>query len=49
MLNESFKAKATIPSSIYVHEAIFDKSYSYSYAIPSSCRFALQIYINDIL
>jgi len=47
MLNESFITKATIPSSIYAHGAIFNKSYSY--AVPSSCTFALQIYIDDIL
>lgn len=47
MLNESFITKAVLPSSIYGHGAIFDKSYTF--AIPSQCTFALQIYIDDIL
>jgi len=47
MLNESFITKAKIPSSIYAHGAIFNKSYSF--AVPSSCTFALQINIPEIL
>ena len=44
--NESFITKAVLPDSIYSEAAIFD--IGYSYAIPSSCNFLLELKIEDI-
>lgn len=47
MLNESFITKATLPSSIYNHASQFD--IGYQFAVPSSCSFAIEIKIDDIV
>lgn len=47
MLNENFITKAVLPESIYAEAAKFDLGYSF--ATPSTCSFALQISISDIL
>lgn len=44
--NESFITKAVLPDSIYAEAAIFN--IGYSYAIPSSCNFLLELKIEDI-
>lgn len=44
--NESFITKAVLPDSIYSEAAIFN--IGYSYAIPSSCNFLLELKIEDI-
>lgn len=46
-LNESFITKAVLPDSIYAEAAIFNLGYSF--AIPSSCNFLLELKIEDIL
>lgn len=47
MMNESFITKAQLPSSIYNNASIFD--ISYRFATPSSCKFALQLSIDDVI
>lgn len=44
--NESFITKAVLADSIYAEAAIFN--IGYSYAIPSSCMFLLELKIEDI-
>ena len=44
--NESFITKAVLADSIYAEAAIFNLGYSY--AIPSSCNFLLELRIDDI-
>jgi hypothetical protein len=44
--NESFITKAVLSDSIYAEAAIFN--IGYSYAIPSSCNFLLELRIEDI-
>lgn len=44
--NESFITKAVLPDSIYAEAAIFN--IGYSFAIPSSCHFLLELKIEDI-
>ena len=44
--NESFITKAVLADSIYAEAAIFN--IGYSYAIPSSCNFLLELKIEDI-
>lgn len=47
MINESFISKATLPSSIYSAAALYDLGYTF--ATPSKCHFALQLWIPDII
>lgn len=47
MLNESFITKAVLPESIYAEAAKYDLGYSF--AVPSKCNFALQLYLEDLL
>ena len=47
MINESFITKAQLPSSIYSHAALFELGYSY--AVPSSATFALQLNMEDVI
>ena len=47
MINEAFITKAQLPSSIYSHAALFELGYSY--AVPSSATFALQLSIRDVI
>ena len=47
MINEAFITKAQLPSSIYSHAALFELGYSY--AVPSSATFALQLSIKDVI
>lgn len=47
MLNESFITKAVLPESIYAEAAKYDLGYSF--AVPSKCNFALQLYLEDVL
>ena len=46
-LNENFITKAVLSDSIYSEAAIFD--IGYSFAIPSSCNFLLELKISDLL
>ena len=46
-LNESFITKAVLPNSIYSEAALYNLGYSF--AIPSKCSFALEIWIDDII
>lgn len=45
-LNENFITKAVMPDSVYAEAAIFDLGYSF--AIPSSCNFLLELKIEDL-
>lgn len=45
--NESFITKAALPDSIYSEAAIFN--IGYSYAIPSTCNFLLEINVEDLI
>lgn len=45
-LNENFITKAVMPDSVYAEAAIFDLGYSF--AIPSSCNFLLELRIEDL-
>lgn len=47
MINEAFITKAQLPSSIYSHAALFELGYSF--AVPSSATFALQLSMDDII
>lgn len=47
MMNESFITRAVLPNSIYSEAALFD--IGYTFATPSRCSFALQLWIEDIL
>ena len=47
MINESFISRATLPSSIYSSAALYNLGYSF--ATPSKCHFALQLWIPDII
>lgn len=47
MMNESFITRATLPNSIYSDASLYDLGYSF--ATPSKCSFALQIWLPDII
>lgn len=47
MINESFISRAVLPNSIYSEAALFN--IGYTFATPSKCSFAIQIWIEDVL
>lgn len=47
MLNESFITRAVLPNSIYSEASLFDLGYTF--ATPSRCNFALQLWLEDII
>ena len=47
MMNESFITRAILPNSIYSEAALFD--IGYTFATPSRCNFALQLWTEDVL
>lgn len=47
MINESFISRAVLPSSIEADAAIY--GLGYSYATPTQCNFALEIWLDDIV
>ena len=47
MINEAFITKAVLPSSIYANAAAYNLGYRF--AVPSTCSFAIQIRIDDII
>lgn len=47
MLNESFITRAELPSSIYSDASLFNLGYTY--AVPSTCYFGLQLWLPDII
>ena len=47
MLNESFITRSVLPNSIYSEAALFNLGYSF--ATPSKCSFALEIWLDDII
>lgn len=47
MMNEAFITKAILPQSIYADASLYN--IGYSFAIPSRCNFALELWIPDIL
>jgi len=47
MLNESFITRAVLPNSIYSEASLFDLGYTF--ATPSKCSFAVQIWMEDII
>ena len=47
MLNENFITRSIMPNSIYSEAGLFDLGYTF--ATPSRCQFALQLWIDDIL
>ena len=47
MMNESFITKAVLPESIYAEAALF--GLGYTYAVPSTCSFALQLSLSDVV
>lgn len=47
MLNESFVSRAVLPSSIYADAAVYN--IGYRFATPSSCTFAVEIKVDDVL
>lgn len=47
MMNEAFPTKASLPESLYAQASMFDLGYQF--AVPSKCKFALQIQISDIV
>lgn len=47
MLNENFITRAILPNSIYSEAGLFDLGYTF--ASPSRCNFAVQIWIDDLL
>lgn len=47
MMNEAFITRATLPKSIYSEAALFDLGYTF--ATPSKCSFALQLWIEDVI
>ena len=47
MMNESFITRAILPQSIYSEASLFDLGYSF--AIPTSCNFALQLSLEDVI
>lgn len=47
MLNENFITKAVLPESIYAEAGLFD--IGYTFASPSRCNFALEVWIEDII
>lgn len=46
MINESFITRAVMPESIYSTASVYNLGYSY--AIPATCRFGIQISLEDI-
>ncbi len=47
MINESFITRAILPNSIYSEASLFDLGYTF--ATPSKCEFALQLWLPDII
>lgn len=47
MMNEAFISRAVLPNSIYSEAALFD--IGYTFATPSKCSFALQLWTDDVL
>ncbi len=47
MMNESFITRAILPESIYSDASLFDLGYTF--ATPSKCGFALQLWLPDII
>lgn len=47
MMNESFITRAVLPDSIYSEASLFDLGYTF--ANPSKCEFALQLWLEDII
>lgn len=47
MMNESFITRAVLPNSIYSEASLYDLGYTF--ATPSRCNFALQLWLPDII
>ena len=47
MMNESFITRAVLPNSIYSEASLYDLGYRF--ATPSSCNFALQLWLPDVV
>lgn len=47
MMNEAFITRATLPNSIYSEASLFNLGYTF--ATPSRCKFALQIWLPDVI
>lgn len=47
MMNESFITRAVLPDSIYSEASLFNLGYTF--ANPSKCEFALQLWLDDII
>lgn len=47
MMNESFITRAVLPSSIYSEASLFNLGYTF--ATPSQCNFAVQVWLDDII
>lgn len=47
MMNESFITRAVLPSSIYSEASLFNLGYTF--ATPSRCNFALQLWLPDLI
>lgn len=47
MMNEAFITRAILPNSIYSDASLYDLGYTF--AVPSTCSFALQLWLPDII
>lgn len=47
MMNEAFITRAVLPNSIYSEASLFN--IGYSFATPSRCNFALQLWMDDVI
>ena len=47
MMNESFITRAVLPNSIYSEASLFNLGYTF--ATPSRCNFALQLWLPDVI
>lgn len=47
MMNEAFITRAVLPNSIYSEASLFDLGYTF--ATPSRCNFALQLWMDDVI
>lgn len=47
MMNEAFITRAVLPNSIYSEASLFDLGYTF--ATPSRCNFALQLWLEDVI
>lgn len=47
MMNEAFITRAVLPNSIYSEASLFN--FGYTFATPSKCNFALQLWLEDVI